>query len=223
MGNVVTKFPIRKIVLKTAGKSTLGGVDIWFDAVIGKLNRDEHGQYLGNFESEDKILVIYKDGQYELTNYELTNRYEPKEILKLTKFESDKIISCIHFDGENKLYYIKRFKIETSTVDKKFLFITDNKNSKLLNVFFDKYPRIEIKTKADKKSPAEKQLILVDEFVETRGWKAVGQKINVYEVVEVIELEPKPEEVEIKAPAHSQENDNVADASTDDNEQLALF
>jgi len=223
MGNVVTKFPIRKIVLKTAGKSTLGGVDIWFDAVIGKLNRDEHGQYLGNFESEDKILVIYKDGQYEITNYELTNRYEPKEILKLTKFDSEKVISCIHFDGENKVYYLKRFKIETSTVDKKFLFITDNKNSRLLNVFFDKYPRIQVKTKAEKKSPSETQTILVDEFVEVRGWKAVGQKLNVYEVVEVIELAPKLEEVEVKAVQNEAENENSAEDINEDSDQLALF
>ncbi len=198
MGNVLTKFPVRKIVLKSAGKSTLGGVDIWFDAVIGKLNRNEHGTYLGNFGPEDRILVLYKDGQYELTNFELTNRYEPREISKVVKFVPDKAISCLYYEGEHKIYYIKRFKIETTTIDKKFLFITDTKNSRLLAVSVDKYPRITLKTKADKKAPIETQTINVDEFVEVRGWKAIGQKLNVYEVVEVKMLDPKPEEVEVK-------------------------
>jgi len=232
MGNVLTKFPVRKIVLKSAGKSTLGGVDIWFDAVIGKLNRDEHGQYLGNFGSEDKILVIYKDGQYEFTNFELTNRYEQKDILKVAKYDPERPISCLHYEGENKIYYIKRFKIETTTMDKKFLFISDTKNSRLLTACLDKYPRFEIKTKADKKAAIETQTILVDEFVEVRGWKAIGQKINAYEILEVKQLEPKPEEVVVSTQATvngEQSEDNSAEIDTenvdsqDDDKQLALF
>ncbi|MBA4852516.1 DNA gyrase/topoisomerase IV subunit A [Emticicia sp. BO119] len=227
MGNLITKFPIRKVVLKSAGKSTLGGVDIWFDAVIGKLNRDEHGLYLGNFDSEDRILVLYKDGQYELTNFELTNRYEPREISKVVKLSPDRIISCLYYEGEHKIYYIKRFKIETTTIDKKFLFITDTKNSRLLAVSTDKYPRISLKTKAEKKAPVETQAINVDEFVEVRGWKAIGQKLNVYDIVEVKMLDPKPEEVELKqelitvtAEAQAEIQHEVAD---DTDGQLALF
>jgi topoisomerase-4 subunit A len=213
--------------LKSAGKSTLGGVDIWFDAVIGKLNRDEHGQYLGNFGSEDKILVIYKDGQYEFTNFELTNRYEQKDILKVVKYDAERQISCLHYEGENKIYYIKRFKIETTTMDKKFLFIADTKNSRLLTACLDKYPRFEIKTKADKKASIETQIILVDEFVEVRGWKAIGQKINAHEVLEVKQLEPKPEEVAVvevpQAVNESSENDSENLDNQDDDKQLALF
>lgn len=230
MGNVLTKFPVRKVVLKSAGKSTLGGVDIWFDAVIGKLNRDEHGLYLGNFGSEDRILVIYKDGQYELTNFELTNRYEPREISKVVKFSPDKIISCLYYEGEHKIYYIKRFKIETTTIDKKFLFITDTKNSRLLAVSTDKYPRISLKTKAEKKAPVETQAINVDEFVEVRGWKAIGQKLNVYDVVEVKMLDPKPEEVAVKQEVLVSTGSQIdapeppeAEDGDDADKQLALF
>jgi topoisomerase IV subunit A len=229
MGNVFTKFPIRKVVLKSAGKSTLGGMDIWFDAVIGKLNRDEHGQYLGNFGSEDKILVIYKDGQYEFTNFELTNRYEQKDILKLVKYEPERPISCLHFEGEHKIFYIKRFKIETTTMDKKFMFISDTKNSRLLTACLDKYPRFEIKTKADKKAPIETQVINVDEFVDIRGWKAIGQKINAFDITEVKLLAPKPEEI-ISPPSavNSQESEEDNDSASTDNDedndkQLALF
>ncbi|RYU96519.1 DNA gyrase/topoisomerase IV subunit A [Emticicia agri] len=226
MGNLITKFPVRKVVLKSTGKSTLGGVDIWFDAVIGKLNRDEHGLYLGNFDSEDRILVLYKDGQYELTNFELTNRYEPREISKVIKFSPDRIISCLYFEGENKTFYIKRFKIETTTIDKKFLFITDTKNSRLLAVSTDKYPRVSLKTKADKKAPIEVQAINVDEFVEVRGWKAIGQKLNVYDVVEVKMLDPKPEEVEEKkvaVPVQEVQAETQQEVSDDTEGQLALF
>ena len=229
MGNVFTKFPIRKIVLKSVGKSTLGGMDIWFDAVIGKLNRDEHGQYLGNFGSEDKILVIYKDGQYEFTNFELTNRYEQKDILKLAKYEPERPISCLHFEGEHKTFYIKRFKIETTTMDKKFMFIADTKNSRLLTACLDTYPRFEIKTKADKKAPIETQVINVDEFVDIRGWKAIGQKINVFDITEVKLLAPKPEEIiKPQSAIESQESEDNNDSEDIDNEedndkQLALF
>lgn len=226
MGNLITKFPVKKVVLKSAGKSTLGGVDIWFDAVIGKLNRDEHGLYLGNFESEDRILVLYKDGQYELTNFELTNRYEPREISKVVQFSPNKVISCLYYEGEHKVYYIKRFKIETTTIDKKFLFITDTKNSRLLAVSTDKYPRISLKTKAEKKAPIETQAINVDEFVEVRGWKAIGQKLNVYEVVEVKILDPKPEEVEIKkevVPVSEIQSETQQEVTDNSDNQLALF
>jgi topoisomerase-4 subunit A len=225
MGNLITKFPVKKVVLKSAGKSTLGGVDIWFDAVIGKLNRDEHGSYLGNFGSEDRILVLYKDGQYELTNFELTNRYEPREISKVVKFSPDRIISCLYYEGENKIFYIKRFKIETTTIDKKFLFITDTKNSRLLAVSTDKYPRVVLKTKAEKKAPIETQNINVDEFVEVRGWKAIGQKLNVYDVVEVKMLDPKPEEVEVKQEvvATSGQTETQQEGADNSDTQLALF
>lgn len=224
MGNVVTKFPIRKITLTKAGKSTLGGVDIWYDKVIGKLNRDEHGQYLGNFGSEDKILVIYKDGQYELTNFELTNRYEPKDVILLSKFDADGVISIIHYEGEQKNYFVKRFKIETTTMDKKFLFISDSKNSRLLAVSVDKLPRILLKTKADKKAAVESTEYNMDEMVEVRGWKAIGQKLAIYEVVEATMLEPRVVEVpKEETTEEANENDSDSSESEDTDGQLALF
>jgi topoisomerase-4 subunit A len=115
-GNVVTKYPVRKVALKSAGKSTLGGVDIWYTPALGRLNRDEHGDYLGNFEAEDKVLVIYKTGEYELTNFELTNHYEARQVMYITKYEEEGIISAIYYDGDSRIFYVKRFVIETSTI-----------------------------------------------------------------------------------------------------------
>ncbi|MFY7829896.1 MAG: DNA gyrase/topoisomerase IV subunit A [Flectobacillus sp.] len=196
MGNVLTKYPVRKITLKSAGVSTLGGLDIWYDPTIGRLNRDEHGKYLGNFEAKDHILVIYHDGQYELTNFELTNRYEPKEIAVLTKFVPESIITAVYFDGGSKLYYVKRFKIETTTVDKKFLFISDEKGSKLHFASVDLYPRIDLSFKKDEKGASvEHEEIALDEIAEVRGWKALGTKLTLHKVQAIKALEPKVVEI----------------------------
>ena len=177
LGNVLTKYPVRKIVQKSAGVSTLGGVDIWYDPTIGRLNRDQHGDHVGNFEPNDNILAIYNSGNYELTNFELTNRYPAEEIALLAKFNPNGIISAIYFDGSNKTHFIKRFKIETSTVDKKFLFISDHKASKLVASSINYSPNVQIKHKPDGKT-AEIELIPIDELVDVRGWKAIGSKLN---------------------------------------------
>ncbi|MDQ1088813.1 MULTISPECIES: DNA gyrase/topoisomerase IV subunit A [unclassified Siphonobacter] len=191
LGNQVTKYPIRKVELKRTGVSTLGGVDIWYDPTISRLNRDNRGQYLGNFEAKDSILVIYKDGNYELTSFELTNRYEQDQILSISKFTPETVISAIHFDGGQKNYFVKRFHIETTTVDKKFYFIGEAKGSKLLVASVADFPRIELSTKETDKGPITKEELAVDELVEVRGWKALGNKLTSNKVVEVKALAPK--------------------------------
>ena len=191
MGNVLTKYPVRKIVMKSAGISTLGGVDIYYDENVGKLNRDEHGRYLGNFDAKDNILVVYNDGQYELTNFEMTNRYEQKDIAILAKFIPESIVTAVYYDGGSKLYYAKRFRVETTTVDKKFLFIADEKGSKLLFASLDNYPRIELSYKKDKNSAVVKEEVNIDEMSEIRGWKAIGSKLSSYLVQSIKPLESK--------------------------------
>lgn len=191
MGNLLTKYPIRKITLKSAGVSTLGGVDIYYDENVGRLNRDEHGKYLGNFDAKDNILVIYKDGQYELTNFELTNRYEAKDIVSLSKFIPDGIITALYFDGASKLYYVKRFRIETTTIDKKFLFISDEKGSKLVLASIDVYPRIEMTYKKDNQSGLIKEEVNLDEIADVRGWKAMGSKLSTFKVQQITPLASK--------------------------------
>ncbi len=193
MGNIFSKYPIKKIAFKSAGVSTLGGVDIYYDPTIGRLNRDEHGTYLGNFGPKDLILVVYNEGSYELTNFELTNRYEPKDVAALNKFTTRSVISAIHFDAASKNYFTKRFKIETTTVDKKFSFISEGKNSKLLLATLDSLPVVEISHKKDEKSATEKDVFNVEDLVEVRGWKALGAKLNFGKVLSVKWLEPRPE------------------------------
>ncbi|MCH8331070.1 MAG: DNA gyrase/topoisomerase IV subunit A, partial [Bacteroidetes bacterium] len=111
-GNIVSKYPIRKISQKEVGASTFGGVKIWYDKTVGRLNKEERGDYLGSFNTNDFILVIHYSGHYELSSFDLSNRYEPEEILLLEKFDPDKDLMAVHYDGNKKAYFIKRFFIE---------------------------------------------------------------------------------------------------------------
>jgi topoisomerase-4 subunit A len=200
LGNMLTKYPVRKITMKSAGVSTLGGVDIWYDPTIGRLNRDGHGDHIGNFEPNDSILAIYASGNYELTNFELTNRYPAEEIMYLKKFEPQAIISAAYFDGSNKTHLIKRFHLETTSLDKKFLFISDHKASKLIAVTDNYAPNVQIKHKPDGKTN-ELEIIPIDELAEVRGWKALGSKLNYPKLVEVQFIETEEEApVEKKTP-----------------------
>jgi topoisomerase IV subunit A len=194
MGNLVTKYAVRKIQFKSAGKSTLGGVDIWYTSVLGRLNKDEHGQYLGNFEASDKIVVVYKTGEYELTNFELTNHYEPRQVQVIAKYKDQGVISCIYYDGDQKNYHVKRFLIETSTLDKKFLFLTDHNRTEMLMVSYDNKPRIEIKLKRQRKSDVETVSFNVQDMIDVKGWKALGNKLNYDKILEIKLLESIPEE-----------------------------
>ncbi len=190
MGNILTKYPVRKITFKQAGVSTLGGVNIWFDPIIGRLNRDERGAFLGNFGPTDNVLVLYKEGSYELTSFDLTNHYEPAAIQLLCKFEPNRIITAVYYDGGQKVHYVKRFVIETSTVDKKFVFISDTKGSKLLAATVDKRPRLQVTLQKTPKEAFVTEELLVEERVDVRGWKALGNKITAVKVKEVQWLEP---------------------------------
>ncbi|MFT4031827.1 MAG: DNA gyrase/topoisomerase IV subunit A [Siphonobacter sp.] len=228
LGNQVTKYPVRKVELKRTGVSTLGGVDIWYDPTIGRLNRDNRGNYLGNFEANDHVLVVYKDGQYELTSFELTNRYESDQLFVLTKFDPERVISAIHYDAAQKNYFVKRFRVETSTVDKKFLFISETKGSKLLMASVDEFPRVELSIQ--EKNSVTKEQLNVDELVEIRGWKALGNKLSNVKVVEVktlpskiTEAKPVEKSEEKVKPADKTVEENTDITPTDSINQLDLF
>ncbi|PRY35947.1 topoisomerase-4 subunit A [Spirosoma oryzae] len=221
-GNILTKYPVRKITQKSGGVSTLGGVDIWYDEHLGRLNRDERGRLLGKFDAKDSILVIYKDGQYELTSFDLTNRYEPNEIQSLSRFEPETVVSAVYYEANQKAWYVKRFKVETTTLDKKFSFIGDVKGSKNLAVTTDRYPRIEIVHQVKDRGPVEKMVLEPEGFIEIRGWKALGNKLPFARVKDVKLLEPK---VVKEAPAAVREPELVETDEPEPKEtaQLGLF
>ncbi|MGB5928410.1 MAG: DNA gyrase/topoisomerase IV subunit A, partial [Cyclobacteriaceae bacterium] len=143
-GNILTKYPVRSIVHKRLGESSLGGIEIWYDGAVGRLNTEERGKKLGTFLGDDSILVLYKDGNYELTSYELTNRYEPEKVLFINKFSPDNVVSAVYYDGAQKTHFVKRFQVETSTLNKKFNFISESRGSYLVVASTDKQPQVEL-------------------------------------------------------------------------------
>lgn len=174
-GNILTKYPVKKVVQKEVGKSTLGATRIWMDEVSGNLNKDERGLLLGAFDTGDLILVITKDGSYMLTDFELTNRYNPKDILYILKFKPDAVISAVYYDGEKGWTMVKRFIIETTTVNQKFSFITEHKNSQLY--FVSLAQEINIRYTCKEKGKKEQYEVPLHQFIDVKGWKALGNKL----------------------------------------------
>ncbi len=187
MGNILTKYEVHKISLKEKGVSTLGGRKIWFDSDVLRLNADSRGTYLGEFSGEDKILVLYKDGEYQLYNYDLSNHFEPN-ILTIEKFDKSKVLSAVYFDAEQQFYYVKRFEID-EVEGKLIRFIGDHPNNKLLSVTWVHYPRLEI-TFGGKNSERENEIIEVAEFIGVKSWKAKGKRLTNYDVKNIKEIEP---------------------------------
>ncbi len=200
-GNIVTKYPVRKVQLKMEGKSTLGGLDIWYDESVGRLNRDDRGKLLGNFQADDKVLVIYNSGEYELTSFDLTNRYEPNKIHAIQKFDPDGVVSAIHYDGGTAIHYVKRFQVETSTMDKKFLFIGEEKGSKLLLATTEKDAQVEVHYTVKGDRTRQTAVYDFEMLIDVKGWKATGNKLSPHNVKKVVLLlSESSEKVEAKTP-----------------------
>jgi topoisomerase-4 subunit A len=208
-GNIVTKYPVRKVVLKAEGKSTLAGTDIWFDASIGRLNRDERGAHLGEFNAEDKIICFNNDGTYELSSFELSNHYNANQIFAIEKFNQEKVISVVHQDGGSKIVYVKRFVIETLTMGKPFSFISDSENAKMIHLTTEEKPLVNVTYRKKGERAKSQKKFQLDEFIEKKGWKAIGNKFpvqNVSKVENIIEeLEELPPAEVVAQPEVSSE------------------
>ncbi len=178
IGNQVTKYPIKSVKFKEAGNSTLDAKKLWFDNKFGRLNSDEKGEYLGKFDAEDRLLVIYHDGNYEITDQELTQRFDTEKVLLLEKFNPDKIISAIYYDKEKVQFSVKRFKIETTTLHNKFFFIKEGDENYLEAVTTDEEPILAIQS--GRGSQVRKAKIKIAKVVEVMGWKALGAKLADY-------------------------------------------
>mgnify|MGYP001248600421 FL=1 len=175
MGNQVTKFPIKTVKFKEAGRSTLGGRKIWFDDQFGRLNTEGKGEYLGSFQPEDRILVMYHDGNYEITDQEFTQKFDVDNVIEIEKFDPEKIVTAIYLDNDKQQFNVKRFKIETTTLRNKFFFIKEGDGNYLEAV--TTHPEPIIAVKAGRGAQARTQKIKIADFVEVMGWKAVGNKL----------------------------------------------
>ncbi|MFZ6011024.1 MAG: DNA gyrase/topoisomerase IV subunit A [Bacteroidota bacterium] len=184
-GNTITHYPVRKIDFLKAGASTLSKIDLWYDDAAGRLNKDGRGRKLGKFDGDDQIIAFMRNGSYKITNFDLSNRYDPEKTMYLEKFNSKKAVSAVYVDGESKQYMVKRFMIETSTADKEFGFISEGIGSRLVVVSTAESPEVEVELQKSKDKPKKIEIMSLDEVVDIKGWKALGNRLSEYKVFKV--------------------------------------
>ena len=186
-GNLLTKFQVHRIGLKSHGHSTLGGRKVWYDPDVNRLNYDEHGRLLGEFNDGDQILVFLPNGEYYLTNFDANNHFEDN-IVRLEKYDADKVWSCVLYDADNQGYpYVKRFLLEASK--RKQCYLGENPNSKEILLTDQVYPRILVTYGgADEFRGSEE--VDVEQFIAVKGYKAKGKRLTTYQIASITELEP---------------------------------
>ena len=189
-GNILTKYAIRKINKKEEGVSTLGGMDIWLDKNVMRLNTEEEGMYLGSFEEGDKIITFFRNKYYRLHGYDLTTHFE-EDAYRIEKFNEERVYTAVYYHGEKKDYYVKRFVAEPA--EKEQAFLDTHKDTKLIYLSTDRCPRIEmVFDNSNRRKPKEKEVIDLAEFIDVKGYKAIGNKLSQYPVKKINILPSRP-------------------------------
>lgn len=212
MGNILTKHDIHKIMLKQRGASTLGGREVWFDRDVLRLNYDSRGDFLGEFQSSDAILVVSASGDFYTTGFDVSNHFE-KDILNIEKFVPEKVWTAILFDADQGFYYLKRFQFEATARVQNF--VGENPQSELVLLSDTEFPRFEISFAG---SDAHRDVLVVDaeSFIAVKGFKARGKRLTTYHVEAINEIEPLRRRSEEPEVAFLQEEDSGSDSNTED-------
>jgi len=217
-GNMLTKLDVSKVTLKSHGSSTLGGLKVWFDSDIKRLNYDGQGKFLGEFNGEDQILVVLKDGRFYLTNFDVNNHYEDN-ILRIEKYDASKVWTCVYYNSAQSNYlYIKRFRLEASARMQNFMGEMPAEN--MLLVTDTVYPRLLVTMGGvdDFREPIE---VDAEQFIGVKSFKAIGKRITTLHIGKVEELEPTrfPEVVEDKGEeGNGNDDDNEAGGGDENGE-----
>jgi len=188
-GNMLTKYPLRNIKLKAAGRSTIGALKIWLDEVSGRLNTEQRGRFLGEFDTGDELLILYKNGSYITTPLDITKRFQSDDFLYIGQCNrKDDVITAVHYDGHKGWTMVKRFHIETTQADQRFSYLTDHPESQLLFLSVEPSPKIKFQIKVgNKKSEGE---ALLTDIVDIKGWKAVGNRLSDKKISDIEIIEP---------------------------------
>lgn len=205
-GNVLTKYEVKSITLKQKGHSTLGGRKVWFDPDVLRINYDGQGNYLGEFWDEDRILAVYANGDYYTTGFDLSAHFE-QGLLRIEKYDADKVWSLAMWNSELKFYYGKRFKLDSS--DKVQSMLGEGKESRI-EVLSDRDEacfRLEFQDEG--REPLE---VLMSEFIDEKSAKAKGKRFTTYEVARIVDITPEPE------PEPEPEEEAESEAETTDTE-----
>ncbi|WP_410220544.1 DNA gyrase/topoisomerase IV subunit A [Pedobacter sp.] len=184
MGNIVVKYPVKKVLLKSKGVSTLSGIKIWYDDILKRLNVDGRGKYLGEFDGDDKILQVYGSGTYELSTFELNNHFD-EGIVLMQKFNPEHVYSVVHYDGKAKNYFIKRFVFETQPIGKVVSFISEENGSKMILITGKSDAKIILDVEKGKTKMPESLELELAGLIDVKGWKANGNRLSPHVVKQV--------------------------------------
>ncbi len=192
MGNQVTKYPIRTVKFKEAGKATLAARKLWLDDQFGRLNTEEKGTFIGSFGPEDKIISFYGDGTYKITDQELSQKFDTDKLILIEKFNPEKIVSAVYLDKEKLQFNVKRFKIETTTLGTKFSFIKEGEGNYLEAVSTSEEPILVVQS--GRGSQVRKAKFKIAKTAEITGWKTVGTKLVDFTKTMTMEWQKSKEE-----------------------------
>ena len=184
MGNIITKYPVKKIILKSKGLSTLAGRKIWYDEILKRLNVDGRGKYLGEFDGDDRILNVFSNGVYELTNFDLNNHFDDKMVI-IEKYNPEKVYSMVHYEGKSKNYLVKRFVFDNIAIGKQTSIISEESGSKMVVISGASQVVVKVdQLKGAAKTPETVELNLAD-LIDVKGMKAMGNRLSVHAVQSV--------------------------------------
>ena len=211
-GNLLTKNSVHRIGLKSHGRSTLGGRLVWYDPDVNRLNYDEHGELLGEFYDDDQILVILKNGDYYLSNFDLNNHYE-ENILRIEKYNSNKVWTAVLYDADNQGYpYLKRFQMDATK--KKQNWLSDNPASQLILLTDTPFPRLQM-TDGGADAFRGSEEIDAEQFIAVKGYKAKGKRLTTCALESIIELEPTRIPEEPEEPETPEDTEDAEDLDPD--------
>ncbi|WP_257668506.1 DNA gyrase/topoisomerase IV subunit A [Parapedobacter tibetensis] len=213
-GNILTKYPIKKIMLKSKGVSTLTGRKIWYDDVRKRLNADRRGKYLGEFDSDDKILTVMADGSYELCSFELSNHFDDK-MVRIEKYDRQRVYSVVHRDGKSGVHYVKRFTFEDTPLGRRTSVINDEPGSKLVLITNATIPWVHVDLQKGKSQNLDATEQNLADIIDVKGMKAQGNRLSPHEVKKVTliaaEDELSPGEIQSTPPETEQGAENSLD------------
>jgi len=180
-GNIVTKYPIKKVTQLSVGQSSLSAIKLWIDEVSGRVNKEKRGKLLGSFDSGQQILAIYKDGSYELKEAVEDVKFDGEEMVHVSKYTGKEVISALYFEGEKSWTMVKRFAIETTSLNQRHKFISETRGSKLY--YATAQPADKVKYSYKTGGSKKEEVLDFDSFIDVKGWKALGNKLGEYKVL----------------------------------------
>ena len=198
---------MKKVSLLEIGSSSLGAQKIWIDEVSGRLNKEERGKFLGSFDTGDNLIALFKNGSYEIFDIDFNKKIDATNLIDIGKLSEDTVISCVYFEGEKGWTMVKRFKIETSSNDQSFKFISESTGSKLYYATLNPEPSVQFSYKKNKAKVEEK--INLKEFIDVKGWKALGNKLGEYKI---LKIEAQAEEASAKSDVETKDSEKNENA-----------